>query len=97
MMTPKSKPTHAKKNYYAVTCSKANSSPNVGIYTDWTSCAKNVLHVSGGRQQGTETLEEAIEILKINGLASPVIHHKGETYKTLAYKRKFLKLPMSPR
>ena len=80
---PSHRSTRTKKNFYAVT--KADNDGNRGIYTDWTNCSKTVLHVSGARQEGTQTLEQAIQLLQMEGLVSPKVFHKGKCLTLHAY------------
>jgi len=52
----------AKKNFYAVTIGR-----NVGIYTDWETCKKNVDKFSGAKFKGFSKLEDAVNWYAENG------------------------------
>ena len=78
------------KKFHAVV--KADSDEHIGIFTDWTICSKHVLHVSGARYKGTHSLQEAIDILHLEGIDSPNIFHKGKVYNI----QEFSNLPIDP-
>ena len=84
-------PIHHEGSNLFYSVSRGKSENSVGIYTDWQSCQREVTFVSGAKFNGSSTLDEAIQVLKTNGIAAVVIHHLGETYNPSSFRQKFTK------